>query len=127
MPNKLKGIDPNQLMLWKRVITTKESKNLKLSELEDDDQLDATWKIGKYFTGDPPNERIHIVVVPPGSETRVSFSNYAYLLTVLSSLKPLPPVSETRVSFANYAYLLTVLSSLKLPLLVSETRFSFSN
>lgn len=54
MPNKLKDIDPNQLMLWKRVITTKESKNLKLSELEDDDQLDATWEIGKYFTGDPP-------------------------------------------------------------------------
>ena len=34
-------------------------------------------------------------------------------------------VSETRISFSNYAYLLTVLSSLKLPLLVSETRVFF--
>ena len=49
----------------------------------------------------------------PGKETRISFSNYANLLTVLSSLKPLLLVSETRVLFSNYAYLLTALSSLK--------------
>ena len=51
------------------------------------------------------------------SRTWVSFSNYAYLLTELSSLKLLLPVSETRISLSNYPYLLTVLPSLKpLPL-----------
>ena len=68
-------------------------------------------------------------LLPPVSETRVSFSNFSYLLTVLSSLKFLQLlVSETRVSFSNYAYLLIVLSSLKLsPRPVSKTRVSFSN
>ena len=41
-----------------------------------------------------------------------SFSNYAYLLTILSSLKLLPLGSETEISLSNYPYLLTVLLTL---------------
>ena len=40
------------------------------------------------------------------------FSNYTYLLTILSSLKLLPLVSETEISLSNYTYLLTVLLTL---------------
>ena len=49
------------------------------------------------------------------------------MLTVLLSLKPLALVSETRISFSNYAYLLTVLSSLKLVPPVSRQLHLFAH
>ena len=49
------------------------------------------------------------------------------MLTVLLSLKPLALVSETRISFSNYAYLLSVLSSLKLVPPVSRQLHLFAH
>ena len=54
--------------------------------------------IGEVFEGDLNRNYIHIVVQPPAG--RDAFSNYGYLLTVLSLLK-LPLVSETRILFSN--------------------------
>ena len=78
------------------MVTPSRSKTtLQLSDLSDENLLDDTDEIGEYFEADVPSKCIHIVI---RSESRIPPPNYAYLLTVLSSLKLLL-VSETRVSF----------------------------
>lgn len=54
------------LKLWKEVIPSQQKKQLKLSDQDDDDALDAVWKFGDCFQ-DPPSGSIHIVInAPPG-------------------------------------------------------------
>lgn len=66
IPDRFQCTNAHSLELWKKIISSKEKKKLKSSDLNDDDVLDETWKIGKYFIGDPPEERIHVVIRAPG-------------------------------------------------------------
>ena len=90
---RFQGIDTRKVVLWQAEIPDN-GKAISSFNLAGATKLRLSFQINKYFIRDPPQGHIHVV-------TRVSFSNYAYFLTVLSSLKPLPPVSETRVSFLN--------------------------
>ena len=65
-PIHLEGTMAYSLHLWKKIISSEERKNFKLSDLNLHDALDNTHRIGKYFIGDPPEECIHIVVRVPG-------------------------------------------------------------
>ena len=66
MPNRLKGIDPDQLMLWKKVILNTERGTLRESEFKTEDLLNETGEIGKVFDAAPLTEYIHIVIKVPG-------------------------------------------------------------
>ena len=65
-PNRFQGIDAKSLDLWLKNIPTKDKTKLRPLNLKNEDILDETWKIGRYFTGDPTEGRVHIVVRPPG-------------------------------------------------------------
>lgn len=66
--NSLRGIDASKLMLWTWIMTSKEIKNLQLSDFQEDDKLDATYEIREYFEDAAPKHRIHIIVVAPTSK-----------------------------------------------------------
>jgi len=48
-PNRFRGIDADVLNLWKKIIPTSDRKRLQPSDLKEEDELDETWRIGKYF------------------------------------------------------------------------------
>ena len=97
-PGRFSDHTPDELMLWKKDISSKEKGNFTESDLQEDDLLDETYAIGVYFPGDLQKRKIHVIVKAPGKYGN-SFSNWAYLPTVLSSLKPLLSVSETWILF----------------------------
>ena len=95
-PNDFPGISAHKLSLWKW-----NRREDKISDPDLDDQKQGTHPT-RFSGKELPTQSSYISSSKlPVSGSRVSFSNYAYLLTVLSSLKPLPLVSETRVSFSN--------------------------
>ena len=63
-PNRLQGIDADSLRLWKKEISNEE-KDLQLSDLNDNDELNEMHKVGYYFGYTPPEMKIHIVVTLP--------------------------------------------------------------
>ena len=82
------------------------SHNLKLwiwnqpGEVKDIAKCSIRWRWLAAFSGIIlPQNTVFILssrfLSPVSSQTRISFSRYAYLLTELSLLKLLPPVSET--------------------------------
>ena len=94
-PNSFRGIDARTLQLWE----WNRAEEVHDSELGSQNQLSVRKALNQVFKNGTPNpELVHIIIKAP----------------------------STCPVFTNYAYLLTVLSSLKLPLLVSETRIRFS-
>jgi Crinkler effector protein N-terminal domain len=73
-PNRLQGIDAVSLRLWKKEIkNTKEEKDgLQPSDLDDGDELDTTYKVGRYFGYGytPPEMKIHIIIKAPEIESK---------------------------------------------------------
>ena len=67
-------------------------------------RLEPLLRVNQAFIDLDPTE-VHVIIAPPAGKSDSFRFNHEYLLTVLSSLKV---VSETRISLSNYAYLLTV-------------------
>ena len=75
-PNRLQGIDAVSLRLWKKEISDEEKDGLQLSDLNDNDELDATFQVDDYFECTPPKRKIHIVVRTPESTGEISSALY---------------------------------------------------
>jgi crinkler effector protein len=76
-PDRFRGIDAYLLVLWKKIIPVRDLNRLHQSDLKDEDELDATWTIGKYFEEAPQKEGIHIVIKvpePPNVEWHTTLS-----------------------------------------------------
>ena len=56
------------LNLWKKIITTSDIKTFQLSDLNEEDELDETWRIVKYFKEAPEEEKIHVIIKAPSIE-----------------------------------------------------------
>ena len=54
-----KGIDPRQLRLWHINIRVGDERHPPTGPYN---ELNPTWKLGKIFPADPPEERIHIYI-----------------------------------------------------------------
>ena len=67
-PNRFQGIDADVLNLWKKIITTSDIKTFQLSDLNEEDELDETWRIVKYFKEAPEEEKIHVIIKAPSIE-----------------------------------------------------------
>ena len=72
-PNSFQGLDAYKLRLWKKVGPLKDIKKIKLSDLPDDNVLEAVCKIVDYFEEDPPARSIHIVIA--SSKWGISFTS----------------------------------------------------
>ncbi|CAB5392991.1 unnamed protein product [Rhizophagus irregularis] len=69
--NDFAGIDPDQLKLWQVEIPDDCYDELTNSQLFGNNELLATKKISKYFTKNPADEHIHIIVtLPETTKTR---------------------------------------------------------
>jgi Crinkler effector protein N-terminal domain len=71
-PNRFRDIVPHSLALWKKIICEGD-KSLQPSGLKEEDELYATWKVGKHFEEAPPEERIHIFI---GLRITLSLNKY---------------------------------------------------
>ena len=60
-PNRFQGIDAVSLRLWKKEISDEEKDGLQLSDLNDNDELCATYQVDDYFecTYSPEKEDTH--------------------------------------------------------------------
>lgn len=70
MPNRSRGLDAVNFILWKKFGLPTDIK--KPSGLLVNDSLDSVGKIVDYFEEDPPERSIHIVIYA-SSKWRVSF------------------------------------------------------
>ena len=62
-PPKLNNIHPSNLKLWQ---VDKRRNEIKSGELNNDNSLDPTWKIGDYWKGKAPEKCIHVYIRIPG-------------------------------------------------------------
>ena len=58
-PPKLNHIHPSNLKLWQ---VDKKRNEIKPGELDNDNSLDPTWKINRYWEAKPHDERIHVYI-----------------------------------------------------------------
>ena len=67
-PNDLRNIDADQLALCKVNIQDEDEDALKNFDPREDDKLCATSQVAKYFSDNPPEEHVHIIIkYPPTS------------------------------------------------------------
>ena len=64
-PHRFRDIDADSLALWKKIILESDRETLQPSDLEAEDELHTTWRIGEYFEEPPPKKRIHIIIKAP--------------------------------------------------------------
>ena len=62
-PNRFRGIDADDLVLWRKFIVSRERGSLQASELRAEDLLDAADEIRDYFEAAVPKNHIHIVIM----------------------------------------------------------------
>ena len=58
-PPELSDLHPRDLKLWQ---VDKQRNEIKPGELENDNSLDPTWKINRYWEAKPHDERIHVYI-----------------------------------------------------------------
>ncbi|PKK59834.1 hypothetical protein RhiirC2_794242, partial [Rhizophagus irregularis] len=80
--NDFAGIDPDQLKLWQVEIPDEHYDELVNLQLHENNELLATKKISKYFTKDPADEHIHIIVSLPETANKVAKSIYEFNIIV---------------------------------------------
>ena len=64
--NGLEYHDADTLDLFQVCLLEENSEGLKNFVPEDSKMLLSTWKVGKYFKGDPREESVHLIVRVPG-------------------------------------------------------------
>jgi hypothetical protein len=101
LPNALHA---KSLHLWKKEVTEEEKDGLQLSDLNDKDELRATYKVGHYFGYTPPEMKIHIVVRTPESTGEISSSSYLHRLP-FPSFMSCSPSSKYHAHHAHHAHL----------------------
>jgi hypothetical protein len=65
LPNSFCDVDAKELALWKVSIPSKDGDALRDFYADEDEELDPTRKISKYFTTDPDDEHIHVIIERP--------------------------------------------------------------
>ncbi|KAF8653452.1 hypothetical protein AX16_003927, partial [Volvariella volvacea WC 439] len=65
-PNYFQGIDADQLDLWKvEILVIAKDKAPQKPELDDEDTLSPTKKIGKLFPVEPAEDHVHVIIRVP--------------------------------------------------------------
>lgn len=65
--NDLRGVDAANLKLWRVSIPDDDDDALRNFAAIEDDELRATRKVFKYFSVEPAEEHIHIIIEPPST------------------------------------------------------------
>ncbi|CAB4380468.1 unnamed protein product [Rhizophagus irregularis] len=84
--NDFAGIDPDQLKLWQVEIPDEHYDELVNLQLHENNELLATKKISKYFTKDPADEHIHIIVSLPETANKVAKSIYGMYIGYIEGI-----------------------------------------
>lgn len=66
-PNGLSNVDADELMLWRVNVSDEEYNALNGNLPDESEKLYPTRRIGKYFTDEPKDERIHIIIETPST------------------------------------------------------------